>query len=226
MTPFLRGVTTAMIEAFTPRGPILEIGSYQVEGQSELIELRSLFPKQDYIGLDIREGPGVDRVGSVEALPFPDASIGCVLAFSAFEHVQRFWLGFEEVKRVLRPDGVFLLSCPFHFRIHNHPSDYWRFTPEAFDVLLGDYPHRLIGWHGGDRRPANVWAAAFGPMATPPTDAQLAIYRNRITQSINALPRGPLRRLRYKMGQIAFGKRPFAPLLQEYDWQTRLSKAA
>ena len=53
----------------------------------------------------------MDRVASVEDLPFPDASFGTVLAFSTFEHVRRFWVGFEEVFRVLRPDGVLLTDC-------------------------------------------------------------------------------------------------------------------
>ncbi|CAN5521225.1 hypothetical protein BH11PLA2_BH11PLA2_20370 [soil metagenome] len=226
MTPFLRGVAQAMIEAFTPAGPVLEVGSYQVDGQSNLINLRSLFPGQKFIGLDIREGPGVDQVGSVEKLPFADESIGCVIAFSAFEHVEHFWHGFEEVHRVLRPDGVFLVSCPFYFRIHNHPSDYWRFTPEAFDVLLRKYPNRVTGWHGGSKRPGNVWAAAFKEKALPPTDQQLATYRRVLAEQTKGLPASPIRKFRYRLGQLAFGKRPFAGLLEEYDWESRLTKAA
>src|SRR5262245_863847 len=135
MTPFLNGVARAMVAAFAPKGPILEVGSYQVPGQSELINLRGQFPgESNYTGIDIGHGPGVHSGASVEHLPFPDEAFGCVLAFNTFEHVQRFWVGFEEVFRVLRPDGMLLMSVPFHFRIHHHPSDYWRFTPEALDV--------------------------------------------------------------------------------------------
>ncbi len=61
---------------------------------------------------------------------------------------------------MLRPDGVLLVSCPFFFRIHNYPQDYWRFTPAAFEVLLEKYPSKIIGWHGPQLRPANVWAFA------------------------------------------------------------------
>lgn len=224
MTPFLNGVAQAMVKAFAPPGPILEIGSYQVKGQSELIELRGLFPRlSDYTGIDIREGPGVDRVASVEKLPFADASFSCVMAFNTFEHVQRFWLGFEEVFRVLKPDGVLLLSCPFHFRIHHHPSDYWRFTPEALDVLLERYAMRLVGWHGPEKRPANVWAAAFRERAALPNDAQLASYRQTLSDCVNGLPGKPLRTLRYRMGQLLFGRKPFAAHLDQNAWATRLS---
>lgn len=227
MTPFLNGVARAMVAAFNPPSPILEIGSYQVEGQGDLINLRGLFPSSTaYTGIDIRPGPGVDRVASVEQLPFPDASFGCVLAFNTFEHVRRFWVGFEEVFRVLRPDGILLMSVPFHFRIHHHPSDYWRFTPEALDVLLERYAVRLVGWHGPEKRPANVWAAAFRERAPVPGDAQLACYRDTLQRCVSQLPSQPLRGLRYQIGRLFFGRRPFASHLDQNAWGSRLSQAA
>jgi len=227
MTPFLNGVAKAMATAFAPAGPVLEVGSYQVDGQSELINLRGLFPNAaEYTGIDIRQGPGVDRVASVEKLPFADASFGCVLAFNTFEHVQRFWIGFEEVFRVLKPDGVLLMSVPFHFRIHNHPSDYWRFTPEALDVLLDRYAMRLVGWHGPEKRPANVWAAAFRERAKAPSDAQLATYRQTLTDHVKGLPSKPWQTFKYSVGQVLFGRRPFAQALDHNAWGSRLSQAA
>src|SRR5437016_1399744 len=135
MTPFIRGMVAATVETFHLPAPIVEIGAYQVPGQEELIDLRHFFPNQPYLGIDMRPGPGVDRVEDVERLTLPDQSAGTVFALSTFEHVRRFWRGVEEVKRILRPDGVLIISCPFYFHIHNHPNDYWRFTPEALDSL-------------------------------------------------------------------------------------------
>lgn len=131
MNRFLFGVARAVTETFTLPEPIVEIGAFQVAGQPEELSLRRLFPGRDYTGLDLRWGPGVDRVADVERLPQPAGSVGTLIAMNTFEHVRRFWQGFAEVRRVLRPDGVFLLSCPFFFHIHDHPHDYWRFTPAA-----------------------------------------------------------------------------------------------
>jgi SAM-dependent methyltransferase len=225
MNRFLRGVARASVEALTLPDPILEIGSYQVEGQDELIELRGLFPGRPYVGVDFRSGPGVDCVANVEALPQADASVGTVIAFSTFEHVQRFWLGFEEVYRVLRPDGVFLVSCPFYFHQHAYPSDYWRFTPQAFEFLLGKYPTRILGWHGPPRRPLNVWAAAFREEAVRPTPEQFRHYRTLLSRYARE-PLSPGRRLLYQMGRVLCGKRPFAPHLDRERWQTELQEAA
>lgn len=217
MNRFLHGVARAAIETFDPPGPILEVGSYQVAGQESLIDLRRYLPGRPYVGLDMRDGPGVDRVGSVEELPFDDASFGTVIAMSTFEHVKRFWRGFAEVRRVLRPGGMFLISCPFHFHIHAYPNDYWRFTPEAFKLLLEDYPAKLVGWHGPADRPANVWAVAFDADHPPVTPAQVSDYRERLRLYAKE-PMSALRKLRYRVGRLLCGARPFAPWLLRERW--------
>ncbi len=225
MNRFLRGVARAATESFHLPDPILEIGSYKVEGLEDLIDLRGLFPGRSYTGMDFREGPGVDLVANVENLPLPDASIGTALAFSVFEHVKHFWKGFEEVRRVLRPDGVFLVCCPFYFHVHAFPCDYWRFTPEAFESLLEAYPTRVLGWHGPERRPLNVWAAAFREQAKMPTAEQFAKYRVRLNEYAKE-PLGLGRRLRFGLGRMLCGRRPFAPHLDREKWKTELRKAA
>ncbi len=219
MNHFLNGVVRATVETFALPEPILEIGSYQVAGQEDILNLRGLFPGKRYTGLDFRAGPGVDVVGDAERLPQATGSVGTVIAMNTFEHVRRFWRAFAEVERVLRPDGVFLLSVPFYFHIHAFPSDYWRFTPEALHLLLEDYPHRLVGWHGPKRRPANVWAVAFGPDHAPVPPEQHAGYRERLRRYAHE-PLSLGRRLRYQLGRWLCGRRPFAPYLDLNHWDT------
>jgi SAM-dependent methyltransferase len=212
-------VARAFAETFDLPGPVVEVGSYQVPGQERLADLRPLFPGKPYAGLDIRPGPGVDLVASVERLPFADASVGTVLALSTFEHVRRFWRGFAEVRRVLRPDGALLVSCPFNVRIHCHPSDYWRFTPEALEVLLEDYPQRVVGRHGPAGRPENVWALAFRDGHAPITTRQFARYRTLL----GLYARQPLRwrrKLRYQFLDWLDGRGLCAPYLEQGRWQT------
>jgi SAM-dependent methyltransferase len=222
MTPFLRGLVQGVAQTFTLPGPILEIGSFQVDGQQRTADLRDFFPGQSYLGLDERAGPGVDLVANVEDLPQDDASVGTVLSVCTFEHVRRFWRGFEEIRRVLRPDGAFFVVCPFYFHRHGHPSDYWRFTPEALEVLLEDYPSKIVGWQGPETRPAHVWSLAFraGRPAIRPDDFQR--YRAAVAQHAHMpLPWG--RRLRYQIGRFLVGGGPFAPYLQREQWDSRLA---
>lgn len=221
MNTFLRGMVRAVTETFTFPGPILEVGALQVDEQQELINLRTLFPGREYVGADIRPGVGVDVVADVEQLPFEDESFGSVIALSTLEHVSRFWKGLEEIQRVLRPDGVLMLATPFYFHIHDYPNDYWRFTPEAYKFLLDDYPVKLIGTHGPATRPANVWAVAWRDPRAAVTSQQMDLYRARMNQYAR-MPLGWLRRLRYQLGRVVSGRRPFAPHLDREQWDVQL----
>jgi SAM-dependent methyltransferase len=218
MNRFLRGVVRAAAEAFDLPGPVLEVGSYRVAGQEQVADLRPFFPGRTYVGVDQRPGPGVDQVADVEALPQDDGWAGTVLAANTFEHVRHFWRAFAEVRRVLRRDGVLLVTVPFSFHIHEHPSDYWRFTPEALDLMLEDYPYRILGWQGPRKRPLHVWALAFGDDRPPPSQEQLCTYELLLRWHA----REPLRwhkRLRYAVGRWLCGRGPFAPYLDRERWE-------
>jgi SAM-dependent methyltransferase len=220
MNHFIHGVARAISETFDVPGPILEIGSYQVQGQERIADLRTLFPHRDYRGIDMRPGPGVDRVANVESLPFASASVGTVLALNTFEHVKHFWRGLDEVRRVLRPDGVLILSTPFHFRIHEFPHDYWRFTPPAYEALLEDYPSKIIGWHGARNRPANVWAVAFREGRLAITPAQFERYRMLLARYAQEPETSWTRRLRYRLAGMLCGRGPFASYLDRNAWDS------
>ena len=220
MNHFIHGVARSLIETFELPEPIIEIGSYQVEGQEAIADLRSLCRAKDYVGIDMRPGPGVDCVANVEALPQSTGSVGTVLALNAFEHVKCFWRGLDEVHRVLRPDGVLILSTPFHFRIHQFPHDYWRFTPAAYEALLERYPSKIIGWHGSKNRPANVWVIAFREGSAAITPAQYARYRELMAQYAREPETTWTRRLRYRAASWLCGRGPFASYLDRNRWDS------
>jgi len=52
------------------------------------------------------------RKASVYELPFDDASFDLAVSFSVFEHLHEYERALREVKRVLRPNGLFLLGMP------------------------------------------------------------------------------------------------------------------
>jgi SAM-dependent methyltransferase len=112
---------------------VLDIGAQDVNGS-----LRDGAPVAcRYIGVDFAPGRGVDVVlDDPYHLPFADGSIDAVVSSSCFEHVEMFWLSFNEVLRVLKPQGLFYLNAPSNGDFHRYPVDCWRFYPDAGAALV------------------------------------------------------------------------------------------
>jgi SAM-dependent methyltransferase len=82
------------------------------------------------------------RVGRPDALydgirlPFEDATFDTVLNVEVLEHTPDPQRLVDEMARVLRPDGLLIMSTPFSFRLHEEPHDYFRYTPHGLRELL------------------------------------------------------------------------------------------
>lgn len=112
---------------------VLDIGAQDVNGS-----LRQVAPPNArYVGVDFAQGPGVDLIlEDMYHIPFADNSVDVVVSSSCFEHVEMFWLMFNEVLRVLKPDGLFYLNAPANGEFHRYPVDCWRFYPDAGLALV------------------------------------------------------------------------------------------
>ena len=206
MDALTRGLVESAVEVFDLPGPVLEIGSRQVQGE-QVGNLRSLFAGKEYVGCDMMDGPGVDRVERLEALSFEDGWAGTVLCLNVFEHAWDFRKGAQEILRVTAPHGFALVTTVFEFHVHAYPEDYWRFTPRAMERLLDGFPSVLFGWQGHAKTPRHVFALG------------LKEPNERLGDLAEAWRRETLRRwterpalwdrLRAGVGGALFGKRGF-----------------
>ncbi len=153
--------------------PIIEIGSLQVKGQEEIANLRPLFRDKNYIGCDIRPGRGVDRIEDVERLDFYNNSVGTVIMLNTLEHVKNPFDAMKEINRVLRPEGILVMSSVMNFPIHDYPSDYWRFTPEAFRLLVSSFKSSFVDFDGEEKHPHTIIAIASNQEISPSIIDQL-----------------------------------------------------
>lgn len=165
MRPFVKDFVVEAIERLPLADPIVEIGSRPASGQEEIADLRPLLAGHDFLGTDIQEGPGVDQVEDIHGLTFKDDSIGSIFALDTLEHVADPIRGMQEVYRVLKPGGVTVITSHMFMPIHAHPWDYWRFTPEAFSLLLEPFESRLVLANGWELMPDTVIGIGVkGPM--------------------------------------------------------------
>ena len=141
--------------------PIYEFGSFQVPEQIGFADLRPLFQHKKYVGCDIRKGPGVDEILDLHAIDLPSDSVGVVLCFDTLEHVEYPRKALEEIYRILKPDGIAVISSVMNFPIHDHPNDYWRFTPEAFKSILKPFTNSFVGFQGQKNFPHTIVGIGF-----------------------------------------------------------------
>jgi SAM-dependent methyltransferase len=151
-------------ENFEIAEPLVELGSRAAEGQEDIADVRGIFRAAEHIGCDIQPGPGVDRIEDIHQLTFADNSVGTVIALETLEHVADPLRAMEEIHRVLRPGGMVAITSLMFFPIHAHPWDYWRFTPEGFDLVLRPFESRLVMAVGWELMPEGVFGIGIkGP---------------------------------------------------------------
>ena len=85
------------------------------------------------------------------APPYPDVDImktsyndnefDYVIADQVLEHVKKPWIAVEEVRRILKPGGLTILTSALMFYVHGVPYDYWRFTPDGLKVLCENFSY-------------------------------------------------------------------------------------
>jgi ubiquinone/menaquinone biosynthesis C-methylase UbiE len=85
-------------------------------------------------------GPRAEvRTGSATALPYPDAHFDVVICIEVLEHVGDDVTAIKEISRVLRPDGLLVVSVPYrhYFRRYLNTMGHFRhYTRETAVALL------------------------------------------------------------------------------------------
>jgi SAM-dependent methyltransferase len=179
MRESIKQLVKIVAETLPVAEPIVEFGSFQVPGQEKFADMRPFFPKQEYIGCDVRRGPGVDRIADLHNIEMPTESVGTVLVLDTLEHVEYPRKALKQVYRVLKPDGISLITSVMNFPIHDHPNDYWRFTPEGFKSLLKNFSYSFVDAIGDEWFPHTVVGLAFKDLV--PEDS-LNVFKGEFTR--------------------------------------------
>lgn len=185
----VRDFVVDVVEAIELPDPFVEFGALQVEaGQNA--DLRPLFPGRAYVGTDIREGPGVDRVEDLLALSFKDGQVGTAICLETLEHVTDPPAACRELARVVGDGGVAIVSAPTLLGIHAYPDDYFRFMPHSFRAMLSGFD--------------DVWAHGLGDPEMPMWVIGVASKGRRLDMSLDRLPRTAARQAAFMASRGAF----------------------
>jgi SAM-dependent methyltransferase len=131
-----------------PAGVVLDVGS-------RFAPYRELVPATEYLTLDIDPSFGADVVGDIHDVPRPDASFDTILCTEVLEHCRDPQRAVDEMRRLLRPGGVCVLSTRFLYPYHPTPRDYFRFTADGLAELFREWSEAEV-LHLGSRL-ESVW---------------------------------------------------------------------
>ena len=111
---------------------------------------RSLFKVDNYIGLDFQgeghshENEQIDVFYDGKKIPFPNEHFDAVFSTEVFEHVYNLEEILIEINRVMKKDGLILITCPFAICEHEAPNDFARYTSYALKHLMEEKGFEVI----------------------------------------------------------------------------------
>lgn len=126
---------------------VLEVGSRNINGTARTHAM-SLGPIE-YVGVDVAPGEGVDRICSALELvgTFGADSFGVVISTEMLEHVEDWQSAISNMKRVLQPGGILVLTTrSYGFGYHGCEAygDYWRFSLDDMCEIFVDFVDVLV----------------------------------------------------------------------------------
>lgn len=133
-------------------GDILDFGCGSKPYESLFVNAKS------YVGVDIEvsghshekqsdnsfKDSKVDYFYDGKRLPFDDSSFDGLVAFEVFEHVFNIDEVIPEIRRVLKPDGRFLITIPFAWDEHEEPYDFARYTSFGIRHILEKHGFEIV----------------------------------------------------------------------------------
>lgn len=109
----------------------------------------SLYRAEEYVGLEIdspenRAAKSADHFYDGEHFPFESQSFDSVVSNQVFEHVRNPDQFLDEISRVLRDDGLVLITAPFVWDEHEQPNDYTRYSSFGMTSILNRHGFEIL----------------------------------------------------------------------------------
>ena len=137
--------------------------------------------KMAYHCLDLREGNNIDIIveNPYNWKEVEDESYDLIVTGQAFEHIEYFWLTLEEVKRVLKPGGLFFIIVPSTGPVHRNPYDCYRFNDDAMKAMAKYINFQVIEYGTNFDEVSNPWYDSF-LVARKPSSTSADELNNRL----------------------------------------------
>lgn len=187
MTPHALDLIRNAVWNFDMRGPVLEIGSY-IEANQEHLDMRRAFPRgTPYVGTDVIEGPGVDRIanlldGGVVGIA-AELQPRSILCLYVLEHVWEIQAAAHKLAETWRGNPPAWLWASTHQMQPYHGTDkypdYWRITASGMKRLFNEAGLNVVVLvHADTSNPPDVVAVRPPEGVVPSDDDWSRLFRS------------------------------------------------
>jgi len=136
--------------------------------------------------------PRIQPLEDMSHLPYRDGCAGTVACLNILQHVTDPGAVAEEMIRLLRPGGVFLVCSCTAGRGATNLELLWRPAPHAFQKLLAPLEATLVGWQGREGDPHSICAVGCKGPVSPEYVAGanqfLKVFRQTLAREQRAVP--------------------------------------
>ena len=121
------------------KGEVLDVGAGERKRYAEFFG-----QAKKYLTMDINPENNPDIVGRAEKIPLGDDSVDSIVCTQVLGDVFKLGRAIKEFSRVLRRNGILLLTESLAGEMHDEPHDYWRFTKFSLKKLLERNNFKII----------------------------------------------------------------------------------
>ncbi|RYE44543.1 MAG: class I SAM-dependent methyltransferase [Sphingobacteriales bacterium] len=136
------------------KGKVLDIGC-----GNKPYELMFTGVSSSYTGCDVVQSSEskVDVICEAVNLKFEDAQFDTVFSTQVIEHVEDPFAMLAEANRVLKKDGLIIISAPFCWELHEQPYDFYRYSKYGLEAMFRKHDFEVLELKSNGGK----WAAIF-----------------------------------------------------------------
>lgn len=124
--------------SFYIKGRVLDVGA------GLFSRYQNLFKYDEYIKMDIATGDNVEVIGSVENIPFPNEYFDSIIMTEVLEHISSPCQAAKEIARVLKKNGICLITIPQTNELHEEPNDFFRYTRFGIEKIFNEVGFEVV----------------------------------------------------------------------------------